>query len=101
RFIVHANIAFSAAKNWFFQNFVDELFPSYNVPSRNVLSHSLMNAELCRVQLEEVALVKEQKRLTFLLDGWEDLLKCSLYGALAAEINQYPIVLKLADMTGQ
>ncbi|KAF9227644.1 hypothetical protein BS17DRAFT_793315 [Gyrodon lividus] len=60
-----------------------------------------MDAELCRIQLEEVARVKERKRLTFLLDGWEDLLKRSLYGALAAEINQYLIVLKLADMTGQ
>ncbi|KIJ05662.1 hypothetical protein PAXINDRAFT_164749 [Paxillus involutus ATCC 200175] len=60
-----------------------------------------MDAELCRVQLEEVARVKERKRLTFLLDGWEDLLKRSLYGALAAEINQYPIILKLADMTGR
>ncbi|KAF8840053.1 hypothetical protein BDN67DRAFT_1011772 [Paxillus ammoniavirescens] len=101
RFIVHANIAFSAAENWFFRNFMDELRPSYNVPSRYVLSHSIMDAELCRVQLEEVARVKERKRLTFLLDGWEDLLKRSLYGALAAEINQYPIVLKLADMTGR
>ena len=101
RFIVHANIAFSAAENWFFHNFVDEIRPSYSVPSCYVLSHSIMDAELSRVQLEEISHVQERKRLTFLLDGWEDLLKRSLYGALAAEVNQYPIVLSLADMTGK
>ncbi|KIK94709.1 hypothetical protein PAXRUDRAFT_142293 [Paxillus rubicundulus Ve08.2h10] len=59
-----------------------------------------MDAELARVHLEEISCVKDRKKPTFLIDGWEDLLKRSLYGALAAEVNQYPIVLSLSDMTG-
>ena len=87
RFIVHANIAFSAAENWFFHNFVDEIRPSYSVPSRYVLSHSIMDAELSRVQLEEISCVQERKRLTFLLDGWEDLLKHSLHQQIFTLLN--------------
>jgi hypothetical protein len=35
-----------------------------------------------------------------LLDGWEDKIRRSLYGSLAAEVNQPPVVLNLEDMTG-
>ncbi|KAG2140572.1 hypothetical protein DEU56DRAFT_717544, partial [Suillus clintonianus] len=37
RFIVHANIPFLVAENWFFHNFLDEIWPSYQAPSRYVL----------------------------------------------------------------
>ena len=71
--------------------------------SRNtcyVLTHSIKDAELCRVQIEEMAHLKERRRITFLIDGWEDKLKRSLYGSLAAKVNKYPVVLSLEDMTG-
>lgn len=38
--------------------------------------------------------------LTLPLDGWSDMLGRDLYGVLAAEVNEYPIVLGLKDMTG-
>jgi len=57
-----------------------------------------MDAELARVQIDEIGSLKERKRLTLLIDGWEDILKCSFYGVLATEVNHYPVVLKLADM---
>lgn len=44
--------------------------------------------------------MKDRKRLTLLLDGWEDKLKRSLYGSVATEVKQYPVVLALEDMTG-
>ncbi|KAI5982193.1 ribonuclease H-like domain-containing protein [Pisolithus albus] len=59
-----------------------------------------MDSELCRVQLEEIIHLKGRKRLTYLIDGWEDRLKRSLYGSIAAEVNQYPVILSLHDMTG-
>ncbi|KAG1748070.1 hypothetical protein EDB19DRAFT_1825799 [Suillus lakei] len=34
-------------------------------------------------------------------DGWEDLLRRSLYGSLAVEVNHPPVVLALENMTGQ
>ncbi|KAG2742505.1 hypothetical protein P692DRAFT_20879194 [Suillus brevipes Sb2] len=48
RFIVHANIPFLVAENWFFHNFLDEIRPSYQAPSRYVLSHSIMDSEVAR-----------------------------------------------------
>ncbi|KAI5891653.1 uncharacterized protein SCHCODRAFT_02668963 [Schizophyllum commune H4-8] len=41
------------------------------------------------------------KCITFLIDGWDDIGRQSLYGTVAAGINQFPIVLGLKDMTGQ
>lgn len=35
-----------------------------------------------------------------LIDGWTDMLGRDLYGVLAAEVNEYPVVLGLKDMTG-
>ncbi|KIK14928.1 hypothetical protein PISMIDRAFT_641921 [Pisolithus microcarpus 441] len=79
---------------------MDTIRPSYSAPSRYVLLHSIMDSELCRVQLEEIVHLKGRKRLTYLIDGWEDRLKRSLYGSIAAEVNQYPVILSLHDMTG-
>ena len=97
---MHANVPFSVTGNWFFLNWLDEIRPSYSPASRYVLSHSIMASEECRIQLEDIARLKDRKRLTFLIDGWEDKLKRSLYGAIAAEVQQFPVVLSLADLTG-
>jgi hypothetical protein len=35
------------------------------------------------------------------IDGWEDRLKRSLYGSVISEVNPYPVVLSLEDMSGQ
>ena len=59
-----------------------------------------MASEECWIQLEDIARLKNRKRLTFLIDGWEDKLKWSLYGTIAAEVQQFPVVLSLANLTG-
>ena len=69
-------------------------------PSCYVLSYSIMDAELVRVQMEEIRDLKGRKRLMLLLDSWEDLLKCFLYEVLAAGVNHYPTKLCLEDMAG-
>ncbi|KAG1848031.1 hypothetical protein F4604DRAFT_136767 [Suillus subluteus] len=71
RFIVHSNIAFSITENWFFRHFLDEIRPSYQAPSRYVLSHSIMDSEIACVQIENIACLKDRKRLAYLLDGWK------------------------------
>lgn len=59
-----------------------------------------MDSEIAHVQMEDIARLKGRKRLTYLLDGWEDKIRRSLYGSMAAEVNQHPVVLSLEDMTG-
>ncbi|GLB43923.1 hypothetical protein LshimejAT787_1501070 [Lyophyllum shimeji] len=100
RFIVHMNIAFSVTENWYFNDFLRDLRPLYVTPSRYVILHSIMDSEAARVRLEELERIQKRSKLTYLIDGWEDLLKRSLYGSVAAEVGQYPTVLSLEDMTG-
>jgi hypothetical protein len=76
------------------------LRPSYEPPTWFVLSHSIMDSEAARVQLEELERLKDRAKLTMLFDGWEDKIGRSLYGTVASEVNQYPVVLSLDDMTG-
>ena len=59
-----------------------------------------MDREAARVQLEELEWLKNRTKLTMLFDRWDDRIGCSLYGTVASEVNQYPIVLSLDDMTG-
>ncbi|KAI5990358.1 hypothetical protein EDC04DRAFT_2911953 [Pisolithus marmoratus] len=63
-------------------------------------ANSRLLHEAVRVQQEEIDRLKPQKKITLLLDGWEDCLKRSLYGSVAVEVNHYPVVLALEDMTG-
>ncbi|KIO06269.1 hypothetical protein M404DRAFT_138850 [Pisolithus tinctorius Marx 270] len=100
RFLVHANVPFSVTGNWFFLNWLDKIRPSYTPASCYVLSHSILASEECQIQLDDIARLKDRKWLTFLIDGWEDKLKRSLYGTIAAEIYQFPVVLSLTDLTG-
>lgn len=101
RFIIHANIPFSISENPYFLHFVNELWPSYSPSSRYTLSHSILDQEAARVQLEELDRLNSRDKLTLLFDGWEDRLRRSLYGAVVSEVNEYPVVLSLEDMTGQ
>ncbi|KAI0349849.1 hypothetical protein OH77DRAFT_1507314 [Trametes cingulata] len=39
--------------------------------------------------------LEARNNLTLLLDGWEDVLKRSLYGSVAAKVNQCPVVLTI------
>lgn len=97
---MHANIAFAAADNYFFKDFLNEIRLSYMSPSCYVLSHTILHSELAHVHIEEVDRLKKWNKLTLLIDGWEDKMKWSLYGTVALEVGQYPVVLSLEDMTG-
>lgn len=100
-YIVHSNASFRTSSDWYFVDFVRDIRPSYTPASPYVLSHTLLDAESARVQTEEIERLKKRTFLTLLFDGWEDLLKRSLYGSIAAEVKQHPIVLSLDDLTGQ
>jgi len=60
-----------------------------------------MDAEAARVQVEDVAQLKTRKRLTLIFDGWEDKLRRSIYGTVAAERLRPPVVLSLNELKGK
>lgn len=59
-----------------------------------------MDGERARVEVEDMARLKSSKRLTLLFDGWEDKLRRSLYGTVASQINDAPVVVSLDELTG-
>jgi hypothetical protein len=59
-----------------------------------------MDAEAARAQVEDITRLKSRKRLTLLFDGWEDKLRRSLYGTIAAEQGELLCVLSLDELTG-
>lgn len=97
---MHANIPFRIADNWYFVDFTHELRQTYEPASPYVLSHRLLDAEHSRVHQEDVERLQDSRFLTLLFDGWEDMLRRSLYGSVAAEVKQFPIVLGLDELTG-
>ena len=46
RFFIHANIPFSIVGDEYFNEFLNEIRPSCEVPSHYVLSHNLLDSEL-------------------------------------------------------
>ena len=72
-----------------------------NPPSRWVLSQTLLDVEAACVQIETMERLQTCQSLTLLIDSWEDLLRRSLYGIVAAGVSEYPIILSLEDMSGQ
>ncbi|KAI0082441.1 hypothetical protein K474DRAFT_1694307 [Panus rudis PR-1116 ss-1] len=78
-----------------------KLFRTYDPPSRFILSTTVMDTEYARVEILELARLNKRQLMTFLIDGWEDALRRSLYGSVAAGIGEFPQMLDLADMTGK
>jgi len=94
-------VAFSVSSNLYLGEWLRELRASYETPSRYVLSHSIMDSEAARVKMDDMERLQDRsRRFTYLVDGWEDGLRRSLYGSVAAEVTQYPIIISLEDMTG-
>ena len=60
-----------------------------------------MDSEYSDVQLKETQELEARSNQTYLFDGWEDMLKRSLYGSVAAHVKQPSIVLGLEDLTGK
>ncbi|KAF9531576.1 hypothetical protein CPB83DRAFT_833272 [Crepidotus variabilis] len=54
-----------------------------------------------RVHRDECLRLKGRNNLTYLVDGWEDRRRRSIYGSMAAEVSQYPVMLGLEDLTGK
>lgn len=73
----------------------------YKVPSRFVLSGTVLSAECARVDLLEMERLQNRQSMTLLVDGWEDIAKRSLYGAVLTETGKHPVVLGLTDLTGK
>ncbi|KAJ7229317.1 ribonuclease H-like domain-containing protein, partial [Mycena haematopus] len=60
-----------------------------------------LDAEAADVFLAEAKRLQSSELLTMLEDGWEDRLRRSIYGCVAAAINISPIIMSLDDLTGE
>lgn len=56
--------------------------------------------EQCAI-LEDLERLKGRQNMTYLLDGWDDVMRRSVYGSILAEVAVHPVVLGLQEMTGR
>ena len=84
----------------YYVNFIRTLRPTYVLPSRNVFTTYLLPAEEARVTLIEEQRLR-MKYLTTMVDGWDDRVKRSIYGFLITGPKERPVILGLADLTGE
>ncbi|KAJ7175574.1 ribonuclease H-like domain-containing protein, partial [Mycena filopes] len=61
----------------------------------------ILDSEAADVFLRETERLQQARLLTLLEDGWEDRLKRSVYGLVAAGIDMFPVVMSLDDLTGE
>lgn len=80
---------------------IEILRPLYSVPTRYVLTNTVLVSEEADVALKEMTRLKDMSMLMLMTDGWEDILKHSVYGSLLAELGVRPLVLGLSDLTGE
>ena len=56
-------------------------------------------AEEAQAFQEDLKHLDGRHNLTYLMDGWEDSQKQSIYGYMLAEVLQFPVVLSLEELT--
>ncbi|KAF7344781.1 DUF659 domain-containing protein [Mycena venus] len=98
---IHAQVAYLNVENPFLHDFLRDLRPTYELPGRYALTHDLLDAEAADVFLRETERLQLSKLLTMFKDGWEDRLKRSIYGCVAAGIDTFPIIMSQDDLTGE
>lgn len=99
--IVASGIPFSIVENPFFLSYTHSLRPMFDAPSWFELVHYTLKSEAARVQLINIAQMKDRTAITLICDGWEDAAGRSIYATVAVASNTPPIVLNLTDMSGK
>ena len=74
--------------------------PSYTPATRYVLMERYIPAEEARAFKEDLNRLEGRNNLTYLMDGWEDSQKRSIYGCMVAEVSNFLVVLGLEELTG-
>lgn len=88
-------------ENPFFVRFINELQPSYKILGWHTLSNMMLLAEDAHVFSLEKTQLKNSKKLTYLVDGWDDLTGCSIYASMVQKCTEPSIIMNLEDMTGK
>ncbi|KAJ7495512.1 ribonuclease H-like domain-containing protein [Mycena latifolia] len=82
-------------------SFVDQAMSQTQQNSADRKLLRILDAEAADTFLRETERLQRSKLLTLLEDGWEDRLKRSIYGVVAAGIDTFPVVMSLDDLTGE
>jgi len=100
RFFIRGNIPFSAADNPFFWKWVQLLQPSYGPASCYTLMEQLLPGEEAKAFAADVKRLEGRSYLTYLMDGWDDSRRHSIYSCMIAEVAKFPVVLEVEELTG-
>jgi hypothetical protein len=100
RYLVNAQVQFAASEDKFFIQYSCILCPTYDPPSAFTLSGEILASELAYVKSEQMKEVENGKMWTYLMDGWEDTQRQSLYASMLQKRGQPGIILDIKNMTG-
>ena len=79
RFIVTSGIPFKVVENSFFERFISNLRPSYQIPNSKKISTDLLIHEYCQVQSQLHKKLESEEAATILMDGWTNCNTRSVY----------------------
>ncbi|KIK00940.1 hypothetical protein K443DRAFT_132504 [Laccaria amethystina LaAM-08-1] len=60
----------------------------------------LLPGEEAKAFSEDVKRLEGRNNLTYLMDGWDDSQRRSIYGCMIAEVAEFPVVLGVEELTG-
>jgi hypothetical protein len=99
RYLVNAQVQFAASEDEFFIQYSRILCPTYDPPSAFMLSGEILASKLAYVKSEQMKEVQNGKMWTYLMDGWEDTQRRSLYTSMLQKRGQPGIILNIKNMT--
>ena len=60
----------------------------------------LLPGEEAKAFTADVKRLEGRNNLTYLMDGWDDSKRRSIYGCMIAEVAEFPVVLGVEELTG-
>ncbi|KAF8989513.1 ribonuclease H-like domain-containing protein [Cyathus striatus] len=82
------------------ESFVDRALTKKEQDWANTRLLKYLPAEEGRAYKEDMERLKNKENLTYLIDGWEDSMRRSVYGCLLAEVGEYSFIIGLKELTG-
>ncbi|CAG8692009.1 3622_t:CDS:2, partial [Cetraspora pellucida] len=78
--IVYGNISFNFVENPYFQNFLQDLVPSYQAPSLDMLRGRILTKKFSNYLQKKLTTMSTFTDATICLDGWTDVSGNFIYG---------------------
>ncbi|CAG8615544.1 223_t:CDS:2 [Cetraspora pellucida] len=98
--IIYGNIPFNITENPYFQNFLQELASSYQLPFRDMLQGRILTATFSNFLQKKLTKMSTFTDATICLDGWTDVSGNSIYGFMILKKHEEHII-NIIDLSAE